>query len=252
MTVSYFVVALVVVGCGAVFWGSLGRAGRLDRYFTGNDTIGSSLVETVAVIFGLFVGFGAAEIRDRSHDLRLAAQQESDIARSIFKFAEGIGITAEPLRQALIQYLQATVALDPDWVASQSTSESPAQAMSEQLVLVAVLLTTQPKIPDPMKSLIVTNVDRLRQAGVSRQSLSRQSSGVAEWSAMTLLALITQAMIALTHIGKGRASLAAVAAFSFAVRSLYLYLAWIEGLIGVSKIAISVGPLRELLASLGY
>ena len=59
-------------------------------------------------------------------------------------------------------------------------------------------------------------------------------------------------MMALTHTGKRHAALAAVAVFSFAVCSLYLYLAWIDGLIGPSKVAISVGPLKELLASLGY
>lgn len=220
--------------------------------FAGGDVVVAPLTGTVAIIFGFFVGFGGADMRERSRELRLVSQREANEARSILKFAEGAGVLAEPLRQALIEYLQAATTPEQDWIKARSRSAPPGQPMADSLVLFATLFAMQVKHSDTVNSLIVTNVDHLRQARITRLNLSLQSSSLAEWIAMTVLVLIIQGMIAMTHVGKRRATLAGLMAFSLAAASVYIYLAWIDGLIGSSRIALSIGPLKEVLDSIVY
>ena len=191
-------------------------------------------------------------MRDQSRALRLAAQQEANDARSILKFAEGVGMLAEPLRDSLIEYLQAATTVERDWLESNSKGAPPAQPMANSLVLSTTSFVLQAKSSDSVKNLLVNSVDRLRQARVGRLGLSRQSTSLPVWFAITVLELVTQTMIAFALVGKPRATFACVGGFSFGLLSVYLYLAWIDGLVGASKVAMSVGPLQEVVDSITY
>ena len=166
------------------------------------------------------------------------------------KFAEGVGAAADPLREALIEYLQSATTVEQRWLDAPSNSPSPSQPMADALVLSASVFTTQAQSSNVLKTLLINAVERLREARVNRVGASRQFASLPEWLAITVLTLISQAMIAFVLVGKPRATHIALLAFSSAVFSAYIYLAWVDGLIGTSKAAVSVAPLREVLGTI--
>jgi hypothetical protein len=198
-------------------------------------------------MFSLFLAFSASDIYQRSRDLNLAVQREVSVARSIFKFSEALGSMADPVRDALIEYLQAVTTLEEGWLEGTSISESPAQDTVDTLVQVSTLFVVQSAAPPALKSLIVNNVETLRQARTERITQSRKSSGLPQWIMLTLVASVTQLVIALGYVGKPNAQRATVLCFTFVVMSALTYLGWIDGLVGPQKIAASLQPLTDLL-----
>ena len=252
MSVWYLLSAMILVACGTVFWSCLASSSLLLRFFSNSDIIATPMVGSFAIILGFFVGFGGADMRDRSRELRHFALQEANEARSILKFAEGAGDSASSVRQAMIEYLQAATTTERNWIEAATGASPPGQPMVDSLVLFTTAFSLQKSNSDSLKTLLVSSVGRLRDARVSRLGLSRQGSSIPEWIAITALALITQAMIALTHVGKPRAISVCSLMFSLAIYSVYLYLAWIDGLVGASKATLSITPLKEVLSSITY
>lgn len=246
----FFFLQLLTLICAGVFWFWIAHRKVLVRIFPGADTLTPPLVGTTAIILGFFIGFGGADMRDQSRALRLAAQQEANDARSILKFAEGVGATAEPLRDALVEYLEAATTVEKDWLTTSTAVAPPAQPMADSLVLSTTSFVLQAKSPDPLKNLLVNSVDRMRQARVARLALSRQTNSRPEWLAITLLGLITQAMLAFAMVGKPRGTLACIGGFSLALVAVYFYLASIDAILGTSKVELSIGPLKDVVASI--
>lgn len=248
----YFVIQLIVIGCSAVIWCRIARSKGLLDFFPSGDVIAVPLVGAIVIFLAFFVGFGGADMREQNRSLRHFAQEEANQARSVLKFAEGVGPLADPLREALIEYLQAATTVEQRWISADSASASPAQPMADALVLSASTFTTQAQSSDVIKTLIINAVERLRQARVNRLGASRQFASLPEWLAITVLALISQAMIAFVLVGKPRATAVALIAFSCAVLTVYIYLAWVDGLVGTAKAAVSVSPLQDVLRSVTY
>ncbi len=200
-------------------------------------------------MFGLFLAFSTSDITKRSGDLAVSAQKEVNVARSIFQYTESIGATAAPVRQALIEYVQAVTALEQAWLESSAEPVSPAQEMADTLVLVVTLFVAQSQTSAVLKSLILTKVDDLRQVRTERIALSRKSSDVAQWIMLTVFALITQLVIALGYVGKPNSRRVSVGCFTMAAVTAMAYLAWTDGLIGPSRIALTMEPLKNFLAA---
>src|SRR5690349_7742332 len=107
MTLSFFFVALAVIVAAGVFWTWEMPKRRLSALFVGSDVITAPMVGPVAVILGFLIGFGGADMRDRTRQLHTFSQQEANEARTVLKYAEGTGDAGEPLRQAVTEYLEA-------------------------------------------------------------------------------------------------------------------------------------------------
>jgi hypothetical protein len=214
---------------------------------TGSDIVNTPFIGAVAVLFGLFVTFGASDVVQRSRELNLAAQKEANTARALLRLTESIGPTADPVRQSLIEYLQAATTTELDWLAARGEGEPPARAQADTLVEATTLFVTQAGGAETVKSLIMSKVDDLRQARTQRIELSHASSSVSQWLGLTVIAFLTQLAIALTHAGKPNGAAAALTLFTAAAITAMAYLAWADGLLGPSKVLSAVTPLRELL-----
>jgi hypothetical protein len=158
-----------------------------------------------------------------------------------------LGPSANPVHQALIEYLQTVTTLEQAWLERASGTESPAQATADTLVQVVTLFVVQSPAPAPVKALIFSKVDELRQARTERISLSQRSGAIPQWIGLLVVAGLTQLIIALGYVGKPHARRAAVGCFTAAAVSAVCYLAWIDGLIGPSKVAAVMVPLRDVL-----
>jgi hypothetical protein len=201
-------------------------------------------------MFSLFLAFSTSDITQRSRDLSLAVQKEVNVARSIVQYAESVGASASPVRQALIEYLQSVTASEQAWLEHSNDPVSPSQDTADTLVQVVTLFVVQSPASPPIKSLILTKVEDLRQARTERITLSRKSSGVEQWAVLTAIALVTQLVIALGYVGKRNSRRVVVGCFTAAAVTAMCYLAWNDGLIGPSKIALSLVPLRAFLTSI--
>lgn len=252
MNTLYFIIQLAVIAGSTAAWCWVARDKWLVELFPGSDVIATPLVGIIVIFLAFFVGFGGADMREQNRALRHFAHEEANRARSVLRFAEGVGPPADQLREALIEYLQAATTLERAWISKASRASSPAQPMADALVLSASIFTTQAQSSDVIKTLIIKAVERLRQARLNRLGASRQFASLPEWLAITVLVLISHAMIAFVSVGKPRATAITLVAFSSAVFSVYIYLAWVDGLIGVSKAVISVSPLQDVLRTVSY
>ena len=96
---------------------------------------------------------------------------------------------------------------------------------------------------------VMGKIDDLRQARTQRINLSHASSSATQWLALTIIAFITQMVIALAHSDRPAGAAAALGAFSLAAIVALFYLGWADGLIGPSKIDSAIVPLRDVLAT---
>jgi len=246
VTQEYFAFVVATLVGNAVFCAWILSRRFVLKIFKHPDRIEAGSASTVAVMFSLFLAFSTSDIYQRSRDLNLAVQKEVSLARSIFKFSEAVGESANPVRDSLIEYLQAVTTLEEGWLEKPKTSDSPAQDTADTLVQVATLFVVQSPAPPAVKSLIVTKIDELRQARTERITGSRKSSGIPQWIVLTVVAMITQLVIVLGYIDKPWSQRFVVAGFSSAAIAAMCYLAWIDGLIGPSKISPTLQPLSDL------
>lgn len=244
---AVLVVALAAGGFATVF---VCDTAFVTRCLPAADAVLPTMPPTIAVIFSLFFAFGTAEISQRSRELGHAVQKEVSVARAIYIYAESVGGSANPLRAALTEYLQAVTTLEQGWLEEPAGTESPAQLVADALVQVATLFSVQSSAPAAIKGLVIAKVDELRQARTDRISLSTRTSGVLQWNGLLVMALLTQLIIALAHVGRRNAKRTAVGCFSVAAIFAISYMAWVDGLIGPSKIAAAMQPLKELMTGL--
>lgn len=248
MTSSMFLLCLAAVVCTAILWVWLCSLSFVSRRLSAPSHVESATFGTISVVFALFVAFGASEMTQRARELRLSVQKEVSVARSIFKFAEGVGPSANSVRQGLIEYLQAINSTERAWLESPKGLESPAQATADTLVQVVTLFAVQSTASPVIKSLIISKVDELRQARTERISLSlRSASAIPQWVGLATIAMLTQLIIALAHVGKQIAMRTSVSMFTAAAFAAMCYLGWIDGLIGPSKLAAAMLPLSDVL-----
>lgn len=249
MTKYYFLLVLGIVVGNAVFWAWLLSRPFVAKLMRIPDRIEAGSASTVSVMFSLFLAFSTSDIYQSARDLNLAVQKEVNVARSMFKYAESIGESANPVRQALIEYMQVISTLEQGWLEGSGTAVSPSQETVDTLVQVATLFVVQSPAPSAVKSLIVAKVDELRQARTERIILSVKSSGLPQWIVLTIVAMITQIVILLGYVEKRWSQRFVVGCFSLAAISAMCYLAWIDGVIGPAKFEASLRPLSDLLQS---
>src|SRR6516225_6227989 len=144
MTWPLFFVFIAVVVCGGFLSSFVCRFRFLLNWLAPPDTIATPTVAPIALIFGLFLAFGTSEITMRSRELDLAVRKEVSVLRSIFKFAEAVGPSADPVRESLIEYLQAVTTLEQGWLQNPlGSDEDPAQPNADAMIQVATLFVVQ-------------------------------------------------------------------------------------------------------------
>ena len=106
MTQALLAVFVALMLASAVIAYAIGTLGVVRRQITRESRTLPSLVGVVGILFGLFIGFNSSDINQRTSSIQLATQRELSAARSLLNFASGIGPTAEPIRNAVVEYLK--------------------------------------------------------------------------------------------------------------------------------------------------
>jgi hypothetical protein len=217
--------------------------------FSIHDSLNAPVLSAVSVLFGLFVSFSATDVVQRSRQLQLFAQMEANNAQALFSLTESIGPVANPLKEALIEYAQAATTIEQSWLESGKQGQPPAQPQADVILQLATLYVSQAPGSDTVKALLTRKVDDLRQARVERINLSHATSRISLWIGLLVIAFVIQLVIALTHFGKRIASRVAVFAFTIAAASAMVYMGWVDGLVGPSRVVPSLEPMRQFLIS---
>jgi hypothetical protein len=142
----YLLFALIVLVISGFWWTfSLGSG----RMFSAADAISAPTMGTVALVFGLFVTFSTSDANQRSRELRLSAQKEASVARSILSFCDSIGTPAGLLREAVVEYLQAATTSELKWLEqSKESYAASVQDFADDLVQIATSFANQSKTPE--------------------------------------------------------------------------------------------------------
>ena len=76
----------------------------------------------------------------------------------------------------------------------------------------AAQFAIQSELSDALKGFVVMKVfDQFRQSRTQRLNLSRTPSGMSQWCGIAVMAMLTQLIIALVHVGKPQSMIAAQA-----------------------------------------
>ena len=132
MTAGLFLLAIGTIVLGALLSNYAFRHRRFQKTFQHHD-VHPTMVHTVSVVLGFFVGFSSSDITQRSSALSLAASEEVSAARSILDFASGVGPSASPIHQAVIEYLQVVTNAEPLWLVSGRKGDAPGETPSGSL-----------------------------------------------------------------------------------------------------------------------
>ena len=198
---------------------------------------------SVAVIFGLLVGFLSSDIWDRNKQASRVVLSESDTLVALHSLGVASGSDDKGLRTAIRSYARAVV--DDEWprLAVQERSAQADAALDGLLQEAArPAASTDAVVQRTMLDMVL----KIRAAHEDRVVLSRDRTMVTKWVAVLLLALITQLAIAAVHLEAPRPQVAALFIFTLAAVSVL-------GLLGMHEapfdppIFIPPGPIADVL-----
>lgn len=169
----------------------------------------------VAILFGLLTGFLANDIGDRNRQALRAVQTEAGELRNIYTLSVASATDMQDIRVALKDYARSAVQDEwPEMVEAGSSAKTN-----------AAYDTLLREISDPaitrdasgaVHAALLTAAVRVGSARTDRLSLSGDQTNDLKWISVLILGVITQIALALVHLERPRAMLAALTVFSTA------------------------------------
>jgi hypothetical protein len=167
-------------------------------------------VGTVAVIFGILLGFLANDVWERERRAGAAVRSEAESLLAISKLSETFGLPHDPLAGALRNYIE-TVVRD-EWPSMrEGESTDSGEAVLEQL-LRTISQTDMEKIAGgtDLHRLLIDAGLGVRAARSERLRLSRDASAELKWLLVLVLAAISQIAVAVVHLESPRPQIVAL------------------------------------------
>lgn len=170
---------------------------------------------SVAILFALLTGFLANDVSERNRQAHRVVQTEVSELRNIYTLSVASISDMRTIRAALKSYAASVVS--DEWPAM--SHEVPSGATREAYD------TLLQKVSDPViaaqagqavHSALLTATVRVGSARNERLTLNSDHTNDLKWLTVLILGLITQVAIALVHIERSRAFLAALTVFSIA------------------------------------
>jgi hypothetical protein len=201
----YYGVALILVG--------LTSSRLLSMRLKSIHGIVAPFFSSVAILFGLLTGFLASDVGDRNRQAVRAVQIEAGELRNIHTLSVASVTDMSNIRAALKAYVTSEVT--EEWPAMLLGLKSPRTDVAYDSLL--------REISDPAITRDASNTVHGALMGASiragtarndRLSLSTDHTNDLKWTSVLLLGLITQLALALVHLERPRAMLAALTVFA--------------------------------------
>lgn len=167
-------------------------------------------VGTVAVIFGILLGFLANDVWDRERRASAAVRNEAENLLAISKLSETFGLPHDPLKGALHTYIE-TVVRD-EWPSMRRGESSDSGEVALDHLLRTIARTDMEKIAGgtDLHRLLIDAGLGLRAARSERLRLSRDGSAELKWFLVLVLAVTSQIAVAVVHLETPRPQIAAL------------------------------------------
>jgi hypothetical protein len=167
---------------------------------------------SVAILFGLLTGFLANDVGDRNRQAVRAVQTEVGELRNIYTLSVASVSDMGAIRVALRAYETSTIADEWPEIAHGNTSPRTDAAYDNLLREISDPAITRDASGAVHAALMAAAI-RVGTARNDRHSLSVDQTNTLKWSSVLLLGLITQIALALVHLERPRAMLAALTVF---------------------------------------
>ncbi|CAH2604757.1 conserved membrane protein of unknown function [Rhodovastum atsumiense] len=169
---------------------------------------------SVAVLFALLTGFVARDVWKRNADAAKLVAGEHHALVSLYDVAQAAGLADAALRIRIRDYAQSVV--DEEWPRMAEGNGSPEPSPTLQALLRETL---DPRFAAAGPLVQRTAVDLVLKEHALRSerlALSAARTEELKWAVVLALSVLTQLAIALVHLEKSRAQLAALSVFSAA------------------------------------
>lgn len=205
LCVVYYGVALVLVG--------LSSSPFLSTRLKSIHGIVAPFFSSVAILFALLTGFLANDVGDRNRQAVRAVQTEAGELRNVHTLSVASVSDMSSIRVALKAYVTSEV--QEEWPAMLLGEKSPRTDVAYDSLLREI---SDPAITrdasTPVHAALMAAAVRANTARNDRLSLSTDQTNNLKWTSVLLLGLITQLALAMVHLERPRAMLAALGVFA--------------------------------------
>ncbi len=160
-------------------------------------------VATVAVIFGILLGFLANDIWDRDRRAAAAVHAEADSLLSLTALAATFNLPREPLAGAVRSYAQTVITKEWPSMAHQDSAPEAELALDRLLKTIVRLDLTGIGNGDLDRLLLDAGLS-VRRARNTRLSLAGDESEDVKWLLVLALAVLSQITVAGVHLDELR------------------------------------------------
>ncbi len=218
-----------------------GPAPRLQKF----DGVVAPFFGAVSVLFALLTGFLASDISDRNRQATRAIQAEVSELRNVFTLSVASASDMKQIRADWAAYVKAVVT--DEWKAMTEGESAPSASAAYDEMLREV---SAPKIATEsgaaVHTALLSAAVRVGTARSDRLSLASDNTSVLKWSMVLMLGVMTQISLALVHLTKRNAQMAALTVFSVAA-VLSLGLIALQEHPFAGPVRLDAAPLQELL-----
>jgi Protein of unknown function (DUF4239) len=206
LSLTTMFIATVAIGL-AVCWIMLALV-RVGIRSSGVDPaiplpIRDTLIDSISAIFALMMAFSAAGIWNDSWQANTAVQREANALENVLALARSLPADlAEKMREAVNSYAREVV--DRDWPAMKRKSaiDDPIYETSDKILvnLINTLSVEHSRITSlPTLAPLLGQIVEARSARLARITLASAGVSLAQWLAMSLIALGALLTVALCH-----------------------------------------------------
>jgi len=177
------------------------------------DGVVAPFFAAVSILFALLTGFLASDVADRNRQAFRAVQMEGGELHNVYTLSLASASDMHDIRAALASYVKTVVA--EEWPAMAEDRRSPAASAGYDALLREV---SDPRIAqaagNPVQVVLLNATVRAGTARSSRLALAADRTTDIKWATILLLGMMTQISIALVHLQKRNAHVAALTVFS--------------------------------------
>lgn len=236
LAAAYAATAALIMwlACGAL------TGERLRRF----DGVVAPFPAAIGVLFALLTGFLASDVADRNRQAARAVQAEAGELHNVYTLSVASASDMRAIRAALSTYARTIVG--DEWPAMARDERAVSAGAAYDALLREV---SDPKIAQEagaaVHNALLGATVRAGTARSDRLALAADRTNDIKWATVLILGVMTQVSIALVHLMKRNAQIAALAVFSLAAVITL-------GLIGLQErpfagdVRIAPGPLQEV------
>src|SRR5437016_11280042 len=222
MSVVVFLATAVVTAAiyGAVVPLATGDRGRAFK------AVSPVMLTPLAVVFGLIVGFLAAQVWADSDRAHAAVTREATALRSVVIFSASFpDATADRMRSLVRRYIQEAVSQEWPAMADQRSSLAMITAAEDEALQLALSVRPQNEAQIVAQREIVASLRSALEARQQRIIISRSTINWVKWAVVGVLAALVLLTIAIIHSDNRATAAITMAIFAIAVTACIVLIA---------------------------